>query len=379
MISPSPAALSAARLATCLVFLICGTSMAGWAPMVPYAKARLVLNDMQLGLVMLGLGGGAMLTMPLSGLLINRCGSRIVILAAVLLHSAMLPLLTVAPNAWLLGGFLFLFGCGIGAVDVAMNAQAVVVEQRMAKPIMSSFHGLFSVGGLIGAAGVSLLLRRGLDLTLCAVSIAGLSVLVVLWQFPRLLPHSVEPRIQGTKLTLPHGSIIIIGLMCFITFLAEGALLDWSAVFLKFSRGFAEDTAGVGYAAFSVAMAVGRLTGDGVVRRLGPVPTVRAGALVGALGYFLAVGTRWWPMSLVGFVLIGLGVANVVPLMFSAAGRRGDPGVNIPAITTLGYAGLLSGPALIGGVAHLTSLPVALGGIGVLLLVVAASARIVRD
>jgi len=353
--------------------------MASWAPMVPYAKARLGLNELQLGLIMLGLGGGAMVTMPLSGLLINRFGSRAIILAAILLHSAMLPFLTLAPNAWMLGGILFLFGCGIGAVDVAMNAQAVDVELKMAKPIMSSFHGLFSVGGLVGAAGVSLLLRWGMNLTLCAVLVAALSIVIGFWQFPRLLPPAEGHKVGGTKLTLPKGPVILIGVMCFITFLAEGALLDWSAVYLKFSRGFAEEAAGIGYAVFSIAMATGRLTGDLVVRKLGPVPTVRVGALVGALGYFLAVGVSWWPMALAGFVLIGLGVANVVPLMFSAAGRRGDPSVNIPAITTLGYAGLLAGPALIGGLAYLTSLPVALAAIGVLLLVVSSSAKLVKD
>jgi predicted MFS family arabinose efflux permease len=374
-----PRSLHAARVATCLVFLICGASMASWAPMVPYAKERLGLNEFQLGVVLLGLGGGAMVTMPLSGLLINRFGSRTIILAAILLHSAMLPFLTFAPNMWVLGGFLLLFGCGIGAVDVAMNAQAVVVEQKMAKPIMSSFHGLFSVGGLVGAAGVSILLRRGMDLTLCAVLVSALSIVIGIWQFSRLLPQSEDHKVQGTKLTLPNGAVIFIGMMCFITFLAEGALLDWSAVFLKEARSFHESTAGIGYAVFSVAMATGRLTGDAVVRRLGPVNTVRYGALLGAFGYFLAVSAPWPPVALAGFVLIGLGVANVVPLMFSAAGRRGDPAVTIPAITTLGYAGLLAGPALIGGLAYVTSLPVALAAIGVALLLVASSARIVKE
>lgn len=346
--------------------------------MVPYAKTRLALNDAQLGLILLGLGGGAMLTMPLSGLFINRFGSRVVMLAAILVFSAALPFLTLGTSPWLLGGFLFLFGCGVGAVDVAMNAQAVVVEQKIARPIMSSFHGLFSVGGLIGAGGVSLLLDRGLNLTICALCVSALCIGIGLWQFPKLLPHAQDSKIQGTKLTLPHGSIIVIGVMCFLTFLAEGALLDWSAVYLKFFRGFSETNAGIGYAVFSVAMAVGRLTGDRVAHKLGPVPTVRYGALLGAVGYFLALGLPNGMASLTGFALIGLGVANVVPLMFSAAGRRGDPSITIPAITTMGYAGLLAGPAMIGGVAQLTSLPVALGAVGVSLLAVSASARIVR-
>lgn len=371
--------LPAARLATCAIFLICGASMASWAPMIPYAKSRLGLDEFQLGLVLLGLGGGAMVTMPLTGLLINRFGSRSIILAAILLHSAMLPLLASAPSLWLLGAFLLVFGCGIGAVDVAMNAQAVVVEQKMSKPIMSSFHGLFSLGGLVGAASMSFLLSRGLNLTLCATAVAVLSIAIGLWQFPRLLPQSEDHRVEGTKLRLPDGPVIFIGMMCFITFLAEGALLDWSAVYLRDFRSFDESSAGIGYAVFSVAMATGRLTGDMVVRKLGPVPTVRYGALIGAIGYFMTVGVPWWPATLAGFILIGLGVANVVPLMFSAAGRRGDPAVTIPAITTLGYAGLLAGPALIGFLAHRTNLSVSLSAIGIGLLVVAGSARIARE
>lgn len=379
MIASRSSSIHSARIATCVIFLICGASMASWAPMIPYAKARLSLDEFQLGLVLLGLGGGAMVTMPLSGLLINRFGSRTIILAAILLHSAMLPFLACAPSLWLLGAALLAFGCGIGAVDVAMNAQAVVVEQKMGKPIMSSFHGLFSVGGLVGAAGMSLLLKLGLSLTLCATSVAALSIAIGLWQFPRLLPQSEDHRVAGTKLSLPDGAVLLIGMMCFITFLAEGALLDWSAVFLKDFRSFEEESAGIGYAVFSIAMATGRLTGDMVVRKLGPVPTVRYGALVGAVGYFITVGIPWGPATLAGFILIGLGVANVVPLMFSAAGRRGDPAVTIPAITTLGYAGLLAGPALIGFFAARTSLSLALVAIGIGLLVVACSARIAKE
>lgn len=368
----------AARVATCLVFLICGIGMAAWTPMVPYAKARLGLDDATLGLVLLALGGGAIVTMPLSGLLINRLGSRAVMLGAILLLSAMLPLLALADRVGVLAVCLFFFGGGIGAVDVAMNAQAVVVERRLARPVMSSFHGLFSVGGLAGALGFSALLEHGFSLTVCATGAAALCVGLGLLVFPRLLPRADDARVQGARLSLPRGPVIVLGALCFITFLAEGALLDWSAVFLKFSRGFSEASAGVGFAVFSLTMSVARLTGDAVVHNLGPVRTLRLGALVGAAGYFLAVGVPSPALSLTGFALIGLGIANVIPLLFSAAGRLGDPSVTLPAITTMGYTGLLVGPALIGGIGQLTSLSIALGAIGVSLLIVAASARRVQ-
>lgn len=370
----------AARVATSCVFLVCGIGMSSWAPMVPFAKTRLDLNDASLGLILLALGGGAMLTMPLSGLLINRLGSRVVMLAAIVVLSAALPCMTVAPSPVWLAVFLFVFGCGIGAVDVAMNAQAVVVERKMARPVMSSMHGLYSVGGLIGALGVSFLLDRGVDLLVCGVLVAGLGIGLGLWQFGRLLPASEDARVEGAVLRLPRGPVVFLGVLCFITFLAEGALLDWSAVYLRFFRGFEEAGAGVGYAVFSLAMAVGRLTGDRVAYRLGAVATVRYGSLLGGAGYFVVVLAPYDGLVLAGFVLIGLGVANVVPLLFSAAGRMTSPppSVSIPAITTMGYAGLLAGPALIGFLGEATNLAVALGAVGLSLFAVAACARRVK-
>lgn len=372
--------LRAARIATSCVFLTCGIGMSSWAPMVPYAKSRLALDDASLGLILLALGGGAMLTMPLSGVFINRFGSRAVMLAAIFIFSLPLPVLATTTSPWVLAVFLFIFGGGIGAVDVAMNAQAVVVEKKLGRPVMSSLHGLYSVGGLIGALGLSLLLDRGVALFLCALGVMVLNIGIGLWQFGKLLPHSEDAKVDGAVLVLPRGPVVLFGILCFITFLAEGALLDWSAVYLKFSRGFEESDAGVGYAIFSLAMAVGRLTGDFVTSRLGPFATVRYGAFLGAIGYFVTVGVPG-DFSLVGFGLIGLGVANVVPILFSATGRLTDPppSISIPAITTMGYAGLLSGPALIGFVAEATSLTLALGLIGVALLGVSASARLVHS
>jgi predicted MFS family arabinose efflux permease len=366
--------LRSARIATCAVFLVSGIGMASWAPMVPYAKARLGLNDASLGLILLALGAGALTTMPLTGVFINRFGSRLTILVATLIFASMMPLLALAANPWLLAAALYVFGMGIGAIDVAMNAQAVIVEQRYGRPIMSFFHGLFSVGGLSGALGMSLLLDRGWNLSACAGGVAALAVVICLSSFSRLLPRREDAPVEGSVLALPHGPVVLVGLLCFICFLAEGAMLDWSAVYLKFFRGFSEADAGIGYAIFSLAMSVGRLTGDRVVHRFGPVPTVRWGALVAAAGYFVAVLVPGG--ALAGFALVGIGVSNVVPLMFSAAGRIANPAVSLPAITTMGYAGLLAGPALIGFVGHVTSLPVALGLVGFGLLFVAARAKI---
>lgn len=376
-----PARLPAARIATASIFLICGTGMASWAPMVPFAKTRLGLNDADLGLILLALGGGALVTMPFTGAFINRFGSRRALLVSVTVLSLALPLLAIAPSPALLALFLFIFGAGVGATDVAMNAQAVVVERKMDQAIMSSLHGLYSVGGLIGAGLVSLLLDRGLTLfqTAVLVSVANLGLLAA--GFRRLLPAADDTRIAGSTFVWPRGPVLAIGALCFVAFLAEGALLDWSAVFLRFFRNFAESDAGMGFAVFSLTMAIGRLTGDLVTRRLGGRNTLRYGAALAALGYLLAVFAPFGWAALGGFAIIGIGIANVVPVLFSAAGRLENPppSISIPAITTLGYAGLLAGPALIGFVGEITSLAFALGLVGLALFGVAASSRIVRS
>jgi predicted MFS family arabinose efflux permease len=284
------------------------------------------------------------------------------------------------PNALALAAVLLYFGVMLGAVDVAMNAHAVEVERRDGRALMSGFHGLFSIGGLAGASIMSALLALGLTLWAGALTIALLLALIVLSQRGSLLPGVDDATAWSTGFRLPRGLVLLLGLLCFVSFLAEGSMLDWSAVLLRDFRGFSAASAGIGYACFSVAMATGRLAGDRVVERLGPVSAVRIGASTAALGFLLAAMTPWPVASLSGFVLIGLGASNIVPVMFSAAGRLpgNPPAISIAAVTMLGYAGLLSGPALIGFMAHASNLPVALAVVAGLLLLVAGSARIVR-
>lgn len=292
----------------------------------------------------------------------------------------LLPLATVS-SVVSLGLTLLLFGATVGTMDVAINAHAVATEQRSGRPLMSGFHALFSLGGLAGAAGMSALLRLGVSLPFCAICASALVAAVALPAIPHLLPHDVGQRGGGAqRLVLPSGRVILIGALCFVCFLAEGAMLDWSAVFLRFSRGFSAASAGTGYAAFSVAMAAGRLTGDWTTQRLGPVATLRLSGALAAAGLLVAVLTTSALAALLGFVMVGLGAANIVPALFSAAGRsRGQSAhVSIPFITTLGYAGILTGPAMIGFAARLTGLPTTMAGIAVLLLLVSACGEVVR-
>jgi MFS family permease len=209
------------------------------------------------------------------------------------------------------------------------------------------------------------------------VSISGLLILITVTQFKYLLPHAEEAKMDSTNFVLPKGAVLVLGLMCFILFLAEGSLLDWSAVFLQFSRGFDPSLSGVGYAAFSVAMAVMRLTGDGLIHRLGSAKVVFYGTLLAGSGFLIAVLAPWAAAAIIGFVLVGFGAANVVPVFFSAAGSIPNvpPSIAISAVTILGYSGQLAGPALIGIIAEFTSLSLALGLVGVLLFVVALTYR----
>lgn len=380
--------VSKARTATQLIFLVCGLGMASWAPMVPYTKDRLALNDANLGLLLLLLGAGAMLMMPTSGWLVSRFGSRIIIAGAVLVMAIALPLLLILPSTVATAITLFMFGAGVGAIDVAMNSHGVQVQNLYGRPIMSSLHGLFSVGGLFGSLGLGFLIKLGLNPVYAIVSIAALLLIITITQYKHLFPVDVERQViaqfsgaeekptEGKqRFGWLHGSVLFLGVMCFAFFLAEGAILDWSAIFLRDVKGIEPELAGTGYAAFSIAMAIMRLVGDKLVARLSSKTVVVGGSLVGATGLLIAILSPWVYGALTGFVLLGLGVANVVPIFFSAAAKLPGiaPTVSISAITTIGYTGMLAGPALLGFIAYHFSLSIALGGLAFLLVLVALS------
>lgn len=373
-----------AKNATKAIFLVCGLGMSSWAPMVPYAKDRLGLNDADLGLLLLLLGAGAIVMMPVSGILAHRYGTRIVIWYAAIIMALTLPTLLIISSPIWMGLAIFIFGSAIGTVDVAMNAQAVQVQNSLGKPVMSSLHGLFSVGGLFGSLGIGFLMKMGLSPVTAAVSIAVLLIIIVLWKYKDLFDVGTEKQLiqefssesanEKTKgLSWLKGSIIFLGLMCFSVFLSEGAMLDWSALFLTENKGINAEMAGLGYAAFSIAMATMRLLGDKIVSRFSGKTVVIGGSVIAASGLFLAILTPWLVTSLIGFVLLGVGAANIVPVFFSEGGRiKNVPAtISIPAITTIGYAGQLAGPALLGFIAHQFSLNWAFAFIGGLMLLVA--------
>ncbi|KAA9000009.1 MFS transporter [Affinibrenneria salicis] len=366
----------AAQMATRAAFFVAGFGMAAWAPLIPLVKMRLGINDAELGLLLLSLGSGSLLSMPLTGILASRLGCRIVILLSAALLCLSLPALTLADSVALMVPVLLLFGAAIGTLDVSMNIQAVVVEQASGRAMMSGFHGFFSIGGIAGAGGISALLWLGLSPLTSTLIVAALIVVLLLLIQRHLLSAAGESD-AGPLLVMPRGWVMFIGLLCFIMFLAEGAVLDWGALFLTAQRGLTSAQAGIGYAAFSVAMTLGRLTGDRLIDRLGRYAVMMSGSLCAALGLAVAISFSSAVMSVIGFLMIGLGASNVVPILFNAAGNQKamPASLAIASITTVGYAGILVGPTLLGLIAQAASLSVAFGCVAALLLIVTASAR----
>lgn len=365
----------AQRVATRIIFFIAGLGMAAWAPLVPFAKARVGIDDGVLGLLLLCLGGGSMVTMPLAGAFAARFGCRAVFTGSTLMLAAALPLLASVTSLPLLVAALLVFGAGVGAMDVSMNIQAIIVERHSGRSIMSGFHGLFSLGGITGAAGVTALFAFGAGPLGAALVVAAIVVACLVVAFPYLLTYG--SRSDGPAFAIPHGVVLFIGILCFITFLTEGAMLDWSAVFLTSVRDVTPDWAGLGYAAFAVTMTIGRLSGDRIVSRFGPRRVIVFGGICAGCGLLLATFVPVPAAALAGFALVGVGCSNIVPVLFSSVGRQKvmPEAVAVPAITTLGYAGILVGPAAIGFIAHAASLPVAFAIVALLLFGVAVSAK----
>lgn len=356
-----------------------GLAIAAWAPLVPYAKLRAGLDDAGLGLLLLCLGAGAIFAMTVAGTLAARYGCQRVLIVAALLICATLPCLAWASPAWQLGLLLFGFGIGMGSMDCAINLQAVMVERDSDRPMMSSFHGFYSIGGLVGAAVVTGLLALGWS-PLGAGMVVTLALLILL-----LLAGSSwrQDRTKGAVplWICPKGGVALMGVLCFLVFLAEGSMLDWSAVFLSDVRGVASDHAGFGFVLFSLSMTCARLLGDFIIQHSGRLRIIFYGALLAAAGVLSEALVPSALVSLCSYVMIGLGIANIVPALFSLASRQKamPESLAISAITTLGYSGVLAGPALIGFVAHATDLRVAFVGVGLALLAVAAATQRLRE
>jgi MFS family permease len=340
-----------ARVAVLGIFFLSGFGFASWAVRIPAVQEKLSLSEGLLGVALLSMAAGSLVSMPLAGWLVSRLGSRSVVGATALASYLALPLLALAPSLALLIVALAFAGASGGSLDVSMNAQAVAVEREHGRPIMSSFHAAFSLGGLAGAAAGGTAASLGVGVVPHLAGVAVLSMVPLVLAYRLMLPGDGGES-GGPAFARPTRALAGLGVISFCVLLGEGAMADWSAVYLKGTLGTGPGFAASGFAAFSAAMVAGRLLGDWLTAGFGPVALVRAGAAVSA---------------------VGLGFSIIFPVALSAAGRaKGtSTGPAIAAVATAGYFGFLVGPPSIGFVAEAVGLGVSL------YIVVALSAAIV--
>lgn len=365
----------ATRLATRLAFLVAGFGIACWAPLVPYVQSRLAVDTAVFGLLLLCLGLGSVGAMLLTGYLTTFYGSRPIVVAGALGMSLVLPLLTLSTPFALLAVTLLIFGASLGTLDVAMNIHAIQVERDAARPLMSGFHALFSLGGLAGSLIMTLLLAKHVPLLSCGLICASIMFVVTLLVWPRLISEKA-PR-SGPASVLPRGVVLLLAILAAIAFLAEGAVLDWGALLVSSVGVLTVEHSGLGYVMFSVAMTIGRLDGDRIAARFGDKAVLIGGSLLAVAGFVLVLSASVALLALIGFLAIGFGASNIVPVLFRRAGSQHvmPVGLAVAAITTTGYAGVLIGPAIIGVVARAVGLRGAFGLLALLFACIALLAR----
>ena len=353
-------------------FFIGGFGTATWAPLVPLLRERLMVGDDVLGMLLLCIGVGSLLTMPLSGALAMRLGCRRVVMTASILFAAILLLVSCVDALSLAVPIVLIFGAVMGCIDVVVNIVAVLVEKGIGRRIMSGMHAFWSLGGFTGAGlyGVWVGLLGLTPFQSTAIA-AGLILLLTAVYGRHLIPYGGG---GGALLALPRGIIVFVGMTAFIAFLSEGAVMDWGGVYLTTVRGMDLALAGTGYSVFSAAMLTMRFLGDRVVQRIGALLVAVGGALLAFGGILLVMFAPVDALLYVGFFAIGIGSANIVPVFFSLMGRQNVMPVSaaVSAVSTMGYLGILAGPAAIGFVSSLTTLQTAFAMLAALSILQAA-------
>ncbi len=372
--------LSTQRLATRLSFFSLGFATAAWAPLIPFAQQRLNLNHADFGLLLLCMGIGSMIAMPATGALVKRWGCRPLIALALMLLMVLLPSLTMWSSIVTMAVALFIFGSAAGCLGVAINLQAVVVEKHSVRALMSSFHGMCSLGGLTGAMLVTALLAVGLSPLMSTLSVVMILLVIGGVAIPSCLtsfeqdekPH--EDTTQAPKkFYRPDGIILLIGMMCFIAFLSEGAAMDWGGIYLTSKYQLNPAFAGLAYTFFALSMTTGRFAGHILLKQWGEKNIVTYSAIGAAIGMAVIVTAPVWQVVVLGYALLGLGCSNIVPVMFSRVGRQNNmpKAAALSLVSTIAYTGSLSGPALIGLIGEWTGLSTVLTGVAVLLFIIA--------
>jgi MFS family permease len=368
------------RWAVAAVFLVNGFLIGSWAPQIPVTRDRLEISEFSLGLLILGFGLGALVAMPACGYLIGRIGSRSTVKLFGIASTCGLLVVALAPGIWTAAAALVLLGALIGGTDVAMNANAVEVEKQMRRAIMSSSHGFWSVGGFIGGgAGGAVIQATDHRVHAVIVTVIAFGAMLV-----AVRSMVTEPRPEAQvphRFTLPRNPIVyLVGLIALFSMIPEGAVLDWAAIYLREERGSDLATAGLGFAAFSATMALMRFLGDKVRNRFGAVRTLRFSSLVAAAGMLVAgFSTEPW-LAIAAFGFAGLGIANMVPIAFSAAGNQPgtSSGASLSTVTLMGYSGILVAPSAIGFVGERFGFAPVYVAVSILLVVVCLMAGLAR-
>ena len=373
--------LSAQRLSTRFSFFGLGFATAAWAPLIPFAQQRLHFNHADFGLLLLCSGLGAMLAMPATGKIVQRIGCRVPIGFALLLLAVLLPSLSLWTTPLMMAITLFLFGTAAGSLGVALNIQAVVVEKNSLKSLMSGFHGMASLGGLAGVLTITALLALSISAVMSAFAVSLLLVIIIFLSVPYSIKAVENTSLEASskvkksiRQRLPQPLIILIGIACFIIFMVEGAAMDWSGIYLTQQYGVNTTFAGLAYTFFAIAMTTGRFTGDYLIRYFGEKKLLTYSAICATLGLALVSIAPYWWLVLVGYTLVGTGCSNIVPIMFSRAGRQTvmPSAVALSCVSTMAYTGILVGPAFIGMVSELIGLSTVFMALsGLLLLIVA--------
>lgn len=370
---------AAQRLSTLLCFFSLGLSTAAWAPLIPFAQQRLHLNHADFGTLLLCIGAGSMIAMPTTGLLIQKVGCRVVISIALLLLLMVLPTFALSSSILVMSVALFLFGTAAGSLGVAINLQAVMVEKNSAKSMMSQFHGMCSLGGLAGVMTVTALLSLGASPLISALIICSLLVLIGLFAVPHSLSaveHDTTSEINHVKRfsqKIPSPTILLIGIVCFIAFLAEGSAMDWSGIYLISEYQINPAIAGLAYTFFAIAMTIGRFGGHFLQQKLGEKNIIIYGAICASFGLLMVVVAPYWTFALIGYALLGLGCSNIVPVMFSRVGRQNvmPKAAALSCVSTMAYSGSLIGPALVGISSEMIGLTIVFSIIAIMLMLIA--------
>ena len=368
--------MRATRLAITTVFFADGLLIGSWAARIPAIQTQAELTNGELGLALFAASVGALVAMPPAGRLSERGGSGRVAVAALLVAAASFAVVSLATGLVLLAAALFVFGAGFGVLNVAANAQGLALERLYGRSILSSFHASFSSGGLAGAALGALAAGAGVGPRIHFAALALVVVAGALVAARRLLPPAADDPPRTPVLARPSRALLVLGAAAFVTLLAEGAALDWSAVYLSDSVGATAGVAALAYTGFSLAMATSRLAGDRLNERVGPVTLARGGGLLAAAGLTLALAVGTTEAGLAGFAAMGAGLGVVVPVLFRAAGSTAgaSAGAGVAAVSTLGWLGFLAGPPAIGVTADAVGLRAALGIVVVATLVLAVLA-----